>query len=37
MTKEKTCWTCRFREIDLSIPPCDTCELHFNWETRDYV
>ncbi len=35
MTVEKTCWTCKHREIDMSIPPCSDCELHFKWEPRE--
>lgn len=35
MIEPKTCWTCKYREINISIKPCNGCDLHFKWEPRD--
>ena len=42
MTELKTCWTCRLREQDASLPPCSICEdtnhdftEYTKWEPRN--
>jgi len=39
---EKICWTCKHRELDISLPPCADCvdllhDFHEykNWEKQD--
>ena len=31
-TNKKTCWSCKYRELDVTIKPCADCDLHFKWE-----
>jgi len=33
--EEKTCWNCNYREWDIALEPCATCELHVNWKERN--
>ena len=35
MIEEKHCVNCKFMELDCSLPPCDTCRTHRNWEPRE--
>ena len=44
MTEVKTCWTCKFREYECSIPPCsECCDLfhdfyeYTKWEPRKEI
>lgn len=42
MTELKTCWTCKYRERDVTIKPCSECDDFFhdfheytNWEPQE--
>jgi len=42
MIENKTCWTCKFRDVDSSLKPCSECDdlLHdfheyTKWEKRE--